>query len=321
MKVFALLILLSGSAFSFAEQQSLSGQGWYQRMVDEAPKVNYKGVFVHQAGDQSQSVEIVHGEHEGQIHERMLHLDGPAREVIRQGQELICVYPNGKVEKLNAHSASPFNRSNLGAVEQLEKGYEFALQESHRVAGREAVLLQLIPRDKFRHGYRLWLDKQSAVSLRTELVDASGHILERFQFGSFQLLPEFDDSAFAVSIKKLPVEDESAAPAIDKPVAETNISVAWKLNWLPNGFMLSQTGSDNRISNQQRRMYSDGVVMFSVFVDDEHTTMPDGNQRIGATSVSVYHKQWLGQVRRITVVGELPQEATQRIAHSVELMQ
>jgi sigma-E factor negative regulatory protein RseB len=321
MKVFALLILLSGSAFSFAEQQSLSGQGWYQRMVDEAPKVNYKGVFVHQAGDQSQSVEIVHGEHEGQIHERMLHLDGPAREVIRQGEELICVYPNGKVEKLNAHSASPFNRSNLGAVEQLEQGYEFALQESHRVAGREAVLLQLIPRDKFRHGYRLWLDKQSAVPLRTELVDVSGHILERFQFGSFQLLPEFDDSAFAVSIKKLPVEDDSVKPTTDKPVAETNTSVAWKLNWLPSGFMLSQTGSDDSISNQHRRMYSDGVVMFSVFVDDEHTTMPDGNQRIGATSVSVHHKQWLGQVRRITVVGELPQEATQRIAHSVELMQ
>lgn len=320
MRVFALLILLTGSAFSFAEQQSLSGQGWYQRMVDEAPKVNYKGVFIHQAGDQSQSVEIVHGEHDGQIHERMLHLDGPAREVIRQGEELICVYPNGKVEKLNARQASPFNRSNLGAVEQLEQGYEFALQESHRVAGREAVLLQLIPRDKFRHGYRLWLDAQSAVPLRTELVDVSGRILERFQFSHFQLLPGFDDTAFAASIKKMP-EQEPVAAEPEKASEEHNTAVAWKLNWLPSGFMLTQGSSEDSISNQHRRMYSDGVVMFSVFVDDEHTTMPDGNQRIGATSVSVHHKQWLGQVRRITVVGELPQEATQRLAHSVELMQ
>ncbi|MCP5350158.1 MAG: MucB/RseB C-terminal domain-containing protein [Oceanospirillaceae bacterium] len=318
MRKIALLILLSCSAASFAEQQSLTGQGWYQRMVDDAPKANYKGVFIHQAGDQSQSVEIVHGEQDGKIYERMLHLDGPAREVIRQGDDMISVAPNGKAEKLSAHQAGPFGRSNLGEVEQIEKGYDFSLQESHRVAGRDAVLLQLIPRDHFRNGYRLWLDKQTAVPLRTELVDAAGRVLERFQFGQFQPLAEFDENAFVASIRKTDMAENIQESA---KTSDADKTVTWQLNWLPKGFMQIQGGNNEQPGDPHRRMYSDGVVMFSVFVDDEHTGMPDGNQRIGATSVSVHHKLWLGQARRITVVGELPQEATQRIAHSVELMQ
>lgn len=318
MRKIALLILLSCSAASFAEQQSLTGQGWYQRMVDDAPKANYKGVFIHQAGDQSQSVEIVHGEQDGKIYERMLHLDGPAREVIRQGDDMISVAANGKVEKLSTHQGGPFSRSNLGEVAQIEKGYDFSQQESHRVAGRDAVLLQLIPRDRFRNGYRLWLDKQTAVPLRTELVDRAGRVLERFQFGQFQPLAEFDNTLFTAAGRKTEITDNN----IQNPgkVADSQ-ALTWQLNWLPKGFMQIQASSKESPHDQHRRMYSDGVVMFSVFVDDEHTGMPDGNQRIGATSVSVHHKLWLGQARRITVVGELPQEATQRIAHSVELMQ
>lgn len=319
MRKIALLILLGCSAASFAEQQSLTGQGWYQRMVDDAPKANYKGVFIHQAGDQSQSVEIVHGEQDGKIYERMLHLDGPVREVIRQGDDMLSVASNGKVEKISSRQGGPFGRSTLGAVEQIEKGYDFSLQESHRVAGRDAVLLQLIPRDHFRNGYRLWLDKQTAVPLRTELVDAPGRVLERFQFSQFQPLAEFDENAFVASIRKTDSADNTASDAAKTTAQEGG--VAWQLNWLPQGFVQIQSGGRERPDDAHRRMYSDGVVMFSVFVDNEHTSMPDGNQRIGATSVSVHHKQWLGQARRITVVGELPQEATQRIAHSVELMQ
>ena len=296
--------------------QSLTAQGWYERMLEMAPKAMYQGIFTHQAGNKMQSVEIVHGEKDGQIWERMLHLDGPSREIIRRGEDLYCIHPDASVEQLQKQDNSLFGSKAPGGVQQLSKGYEFTVVGKQRVAGRLVVGIQLSPKDATRHFYQLWLDADTTVPLKTELIARTGQVLERYQFNYFKNHSEFDESLFAprTSGAKLDLAESS------KVLKTTPQDVLeWRLNWVPSGF-IDQVAKGHAPKMSARRIYSDGIVMFSVYVESVEEVQDEGVAQAGPTVLTVQHKQWQGKTHRITVVGEIPAEAAQRIAQSVELL-
>ncbi len=320
--------------------QSLTAEGWYERMLQEAPKAQYQGIFTHQSGGQSQSVEIVHGMKEGQVWERLLHLDGPAREVIRKGEQLFCIYPDARVEKIEQPTNGPFAAESMVSTQQLQQGYEFVLHGAKRIAGRPAVLVQLKPKDELRHHYLVWLDHQTSVALKSELVNQRGQVLERYQFNYFAPYDQWNEQMFsprtqgielafqntAAAAERAPANTDtntgSASTAKSEQHAETELTVQnWKLNWLPTGFLQKEnTQTAMQRAHDGRRMYSDGIVMFSVYVEPAHEDKQDGLAQVGATVLAVQHKQWQGVEHRITVVGEIPQQTAKRIAQSVELM-
>jgi sigma-E factor negative regulatory protein RseB len=157
------LCIVSVSWFASAESEvkqnaSPTAQSFYEDMLKRAPNAMYEGIFIHQAGNQTQSVEIVHGTHEGVIWERLLHLDGLTREVIRRGEALYCIHPNQTVEQVQQQGSSPFAKTELGSIRQLAKAYEFRNLGKQRVAGRMVEGVQLAPKDASRHFYQLWLD-------------------------------------------------------------------------------------------------------------------------------------------------------------------
>ena len=93
----------------------------------------------------------------------------------------------------------------------------------------------------------------------------------------------------------------------------------WRLNWLPMGFVdESIKGHAPKLS--ARRIFSDGIVMFSIYVETVDKVQDEGTAQSGPTVLAVQHKQWHGNTHRITVVGEIPPETAVRIAQSVELL-
>ena len=50
---------------------------------------------------------------------------------------------------------------------ELEPHYELTLRASARVANRAARVLEIKPRDEFRYGYMLWLDRETAMPLQS----------------------------------------------------------------------------------------------------------------------------------------------------------
>ena len=309
-------LLFSQSALS---SQSLNAVGWYERMLAEAPKAQYQGIFTHQSGGQSQSVEIVHGMKDGQVWERLLHLDGPAREVIRKGEQLFCIHPDARVEKIDQPTNGPFAAESLASTQQLSQGYEFNLKGLQRIAGRPVMLLQLNAKDNLRHNYQVWLDSQTSVPLKSELINQRGMVLERYQFNYFAPYEQWNDKHFTPRTKGIELEIKEPVQTVS--AQEKSQLETWKLNWMPNGFMQKdQKASGEGAAKAGRRMYSDGIVMFSVFVEPAQDEMKDGLAQVGATVLAVQHKQWQGQSHRITVVGEIPQQTAKRIAQSVELM-
>jgi sigma-E factor negative regulatory protein RseB len=305
---------LSNQALT-SEQQSLTAQGFYEQMLEMSPKAMYQGIFSHQAGNQVQNIEIVHGINNGDIWERMMHLDGPVREIIRRGEELFCIHPDASVEQLQKQGNAPFGNKSMGSIKQLNLAYNFKLLGGQRVAGRPVVGIQLTPKDATRHFYQVWLDKQTTVPLRTELIARNGQVLERYLFSYFKSDAQFDDRLFQPRNKGVELNMAESTEVLKASTADI---LEWRLNWMPIGFQ-DQTASGHAPKLSARRIYSDGVVMFSVYVEGVEKVQDEGTAQAGPTALAVQHKQWHGKTHRITVVGEIPAATAQRIAESVEL--
>ena len=326
-RIFAAATFLLGFAFSavtLAEEQadkevgrqSLNAEGWYERMLEKSPAALYQGIFVHQAGNQTQSVEIIHGMKDGQIWERLLHLDGPVREVIRQGDALYCVHPDASVEQVQQQGSSPFGNKPQGDLRQLTRAYEFRLLGKQRIAGRLVVGVQLVPRDQIRHAYQLWIDVETSVPLRTELITLKGQMLERYQFSYFKVMKDFNEANFAPKSKGAKLELAKSGEVLQATQADI---LEWRLNWMPGGFE-DQAAKGHAPKLSARRIYSDGIVMFSVYVESVEQVQDEGTAQAGPTVLAVQHKQWQGKTHRITVVGEIPAATATKIAQSVELL-
>ena len=96
-----------------------------------------------------------------------------------------------------------------------------------RVAGRSAVALAVVPRDQHRYGFELHLDRETALPLKSLMLNEKGQLLERFQYAQFSTGP---------------IDAQQLKPSADcKPVSvskrEANPSSVWRSDWLPAGFV------------------------------------------------------------------------------------
>jgi sigma-E factor negative regulatory protein RseB len=309
----ATLVCLSAA---FAAERT--PQEWLDRMNHAFIDTDYDGIFSYYSGNDLSTMRVVHTTRDGVQRERLIHLNGAPREIIRTGDEVEFVLQPGDeiLELENSIPSGPFAQAFATATTGGD-WYTMALHGHDRVADRDATRLDVLPRDHNRYGFHLWLDDATGLLLRSELVDRAGHKLEIFQFATLKignvtdddLKPDHEKGAL---ISHLPLD----APAPASPAE-------WRAGWVPNGFTMASSDIRRRPSSTQSvntLMYTDGLTMFSVFVE----AMPETGAanvvtRSGAT-VAVSHVVTGGPDHGhhlVTVVGEIPTATAQRIAQSV----
>ena len=108
-------LLLAGTAGAADEQ----ARALLQRMDQAVEALNYEGTFVHIVDGQVETMHVVHRVEDGKVTERLVTLDGPSREIIRDDQEVTCIFADQKsvmVERRKGDSplraALPRYRSN-----------------------------------------------------------------------------------------------------------------------------------------------------------------------------------------------------------------
>lgn len=318
----ALIALLGLLALPAAAAES-EPRAWLAEMNDAFNSVSYDGVFSFFSGSELASLRIVHMVIDGVQHERLIHQNGAPREIVRVGEEVVCILmPGDDLLSLEANlPAGPFARSFVRRYDSISDYYGLKFFGEDRIADREAVRLAVMPRDDNRFGYRLWLDKETRLLLKSELVDADGNALEIFQFSSIVIGDEVDPMALKASgereqakVSNFTLDSQPSVPVVEES--------RWQAGWLPEGFTLSsahtrRTMGEDKLINTM--MFSDGLAAFSVFIED----MPpagaaDMVSRNGAT-VAVTHLTEGPQAdpHLITLVGELPTGTAERIAQSI----
>ncbi len=154
---------------------------WLRRMSEAVELLNYEGTLVHMHGEEADVLQVVHRVENGRVSERLTALGGAGREIIRNDDEVTCIFPDQQsvlVEqrKDRDSSQSPL-RGSLPSAERISSAhYHVAFLRSSRVAGRNAQIIAIRPKDSYRYGYRLWIDRATAMPLKSQLRDDQGNV-------------------------------------------------------------------------------------------------------------------------------------------------
>lgn len=277
-----------------------------RKMATIPSGLNYQGSFTYQHKDNPalQSFRIIHWVENGVEHERLQHLNGPEREVLRSGKTIGC---ESLGDQLLQGKISQFG-ANLARLDQL---YKFEIRGPERVAGREATALLALPLDQFRYSSLLTIDNETGLVLKSWLVDESARPLERYQFIDLDLTPDL--AGLSEPGTRL---HRAATPQVaDCNPHKVKPLERWKPTWIPPGFVF--VGQRQVREQIDMLMYTDGLTTFSIFVEQASGTVPEGVAQRGATLAVMDSLRHANKSYRITVVGEIPVISAQKIAQNI----
>jgi len=295
---------------------SVEAVEWLQRLSPAMNTTSYRGVFVYGRNQQVHSMQVAHRYNGSMVEERLVIQDGGSGEIVRRGTEVICVLPAQDTVTLDAiipsgSLADSFNDQPLPAP----RWYQAQMLGEGRVAGYAVVKIALNAHDPYRYSYRLWLEKDTGLLVKSQTRNADDQILEHFQFTSLDITDDIVDSELQISTTdKSKTHTMSLEPSNSVTELVTRLQ-GWSLGWLPAGF---EPAATPRSDKRQVIAFSDGFAAFSVFVEDAVSLdMPTGASRIGATTVYLRPVQSDGRQVLISVVGEVPPITARKVAESV----
>jgi len=285
-------------------------------MSKASKELNYDGIFVYQRGNQMESMRLIHKADTDGEHERMVSLTGLAREVIRDGKSVTCIFPENRSVMVKRNQPKKLLAAQLPQpIEKIADFYGFAVSGKDRIADRSTWVVNIVPKDDYRYGYQLWIDEETKLLLKSELKDNSGRPIEQILFTHLDVVDNISPDLLKSSISG-PGYTWYSGSAEDTPVNINN--TGWAVMSMPGGF----SQSDHEIQALaegsmpvEHMVYSDGLAMVSVFIEklDKESDEIRGVSRMGG--VNTYATYTNGY--QVTAVGEVPLKTVQSMATSV----
>lgn len=327
------LSLAGGTASSPAE---LLGQ-----MARALSELEYEGTLVYLNGHELSTLRIAHRISDGQAHESLLALSGPVRAVARSRQTVTCVLPDARTISVPRHSSTAATL-HAGAidVERLQPHYLIHGLGRSRVAGRDTRVVGIIPRDDLRYGYRFFVDEETGLPLKTDLMDSSATPIEQVMFTEIEFLDTPQDEAAVsasaeanvkgadMALARMQTAPAQAALVSSDPTPFESVPISaaidaspWQFSDLPPGYRVVATdpvaaSGPNAVDADAARqwfMVTDGLAVVSIYIEPDRGQGLAGHQRVGA--VNAAGRSLDGH--QITAVGEVPVQTVQAIAAAV----
>lgn len=302
-----------------------------QRMSEADQKQNYQGIFILRKSDNLSTLRVTHGNDEKGVWESLEALNGEPRKVIRRNNKVVSVFP--KLElitiRLNAENQS-LHQQLPENIDQLELFYSIKQLPDDRIADHLALVVDLIPNDKLRYGYRYWVDKNTGMLLRCDLIAEDNTVVEQMMFTSLNYLAQTPVQSF--DLKQFQHYKQQQLDGAKTDVKQS-APLQWVINILPKGFVLTQsTMRHSRLSSAQSSVaqatadkngkqpdllhlvYSDGLASVSVFIE---RNQGPGKHLYGASTMGAVNA-FGNSVDDyfVTVVGEVPVKTVQAMAQS-----
>jgi sigma-E factor negative regulatory protein RseB len=302
--------LPAGAAGSAEPQDAASLLG---RAAAAARTLNYTGTLVYQHAGRVETSRIVHWNDAGAEYEKLVNLEGPAREVIRSANEARCYYPEAKVVRIEPRTfRNAFPSLSAQQQKALTDYYELRRAEPDRVAGLEVQAWIFEPRDGLRYGQKLWFERATGLLLKARIQNERNEPVEQFTFTDIVVGARVDRDMVRPSWPPAPPLWQIQTGPGETEAAETG----WVVRGAPPGF--SRVAEGYRTARGKRApvahiVYSDGLVAVSVFVEPAASVHPAGLLQQGG--VNVFIRDVDGYM--VTALGEAPAATIRQIANSV----
>jgi sigma-E factor negative regulatory protein RseB len=285
--------------------------------------MSYAGTFVYQQGNQIRTSKITHG-FDGDVEvEKLEILDGKPREYLRRNGEVACYLPESKVIQIEKN----FTQEEFPALlndnaKFLPESYTIKKMQMSRVAGAECQVLNFQPKDVYRFGFRLCVEKNSGLLLGAQTLNPRNEVIEQMAFTQISL-GEID------KVRLKPSFQNTALWKTENLTVQANVKSGWFVKSLPSGFKKTLETkrlipmSENAIGNDAslpkshqviQMMFSDGLSTISVFVEPNLGSRTEGSLQQGAMTIS---GKRLGD-NWVTVVGEVPGAAIKQVINSIQ---
>lgn len=299
---------------------------WLLRMHNAATQRNYQGTLVVSADGGMSSSRIAHYCEGKDSFESVEMLDGQPRRVLRHNEQLLTLWPAAKTARLEQREAiQPFPSLLSGSEEQLFERYELVSEGPGRVAGFDAAVFVLRPRDAARFAQRLWAEPASGLLLRADVMAVDGRVLESSAFTNLSIGGKTKpvaantvqgalkhlDGWRVLRPASLPTSLESEGWQLKVPVAGFRQSSCVKRQ-------LEAAADDNRQASAEvlHVIFTDGLTHVSLFIEPFRA---DRHRSAGAVSGATHTWMQAHGAHWITVVGDVPAATLKQFAAALEV--
>ncbi len=299
----------------------VDGQHWLQRIQQAAATSSYQGTLMHSVAGTVSSSRIVHYCDGNQRYERLEVLDGRARLQYRHNDQVLTLWPAAKVAMAEQRDGTAdFPSLPAAASSRALDNYQLRHVGRERVAGLEADVLMLKPRDKLRYAQRLWTDVDTGLLLRNDLLGPAGEVLESASFIEVQVGARSQPEPILRAMKQL-----DGYRVLRPQVEHTRLEdEGWVLGKPVPGFQLVNCSRKPLVSMADgeapvqvlQTVFSDGLTHVSVFIEpyDAQRHKQAMGTSLGASHTLMSRRgDWW-----ITVVGEVPMATVQRFEAMLE---
>ena len=292
---------------------------WLTRMHEASRQRAYTGTLVVSSASTMSASRIWHVCDGTQQMERVETLTGAPRSTIRHNNDVITFVPDHKVAWVD-------KRESLGVFPELLRAPSNNLPEfysvreggTERVAGYLADMVDILPRDSLRFGYRIWSEKKTGLVVKLQTLGEQGAVLEQVAFSELQL-----DAPVRMDKLKRLMNDTKGYDVHRQVLRKTTAEAeGWRLKETVPGFLAMSCHTRETESAQSQGtapmqwVFSDGLASVSLFVEpfDAQRHVAERSAVTGATHsltrrVGAY---WL------TALGEVPPATLRRFAMALE---
>ena len=311
-KGFFVALLLSIGIVS-AREPELNAQQILVKMNHAMEVLNYQGTVAFLKNGKLEPMKYVHAAAKGVQQERLLSLNSPLREIVRDAGKVSCLF---KESQQSIVDHRPFERSFLVDVpdnlDEMAAIYQFEVVGEENVAMLPSYVVAIKPKDDARYSRKIWIEKKQYLPLKIVLYDNSGVPLEQVVFTEI----EVKDALPFVDVKFL--DSAYAAQHIHQLQPQSSDQAAFIVTELPKGFrevFFTRKPMHNAEQPVDHLLLSDGFTSVSIYMENKNPAMQSGLQSIGA--VNSYSRTLNNY--QLTVMGEVPAETVKFIAEGIKL--
>jgi sigma-E factor negative regulatory protein RseB len=292
---------------------------WLERMHQASAQRNYVGTLVVSSNTGAMSsARIWHACRGDQQVERVDSLTGAPRSTFRRNEEVVTFLPEARVARTE-------KREMPALLPNLFKPSETSIPEFYaarrvgadRVAGFETDVVQLVPKDSLRFGYRIWSEKKTGLVVKLQTLDLDGNVLEQAAFSELQM----DAPVRIDKLNQMMAATDGWRVEKTEAVKTSAAIEGWHLKSEVAGFRpvscyKRPAAAAPLPEGSMQWIFSDGLASVSLFVEtyDRQRHAHEGLFSSGATQTLTRRIQdwWL------TAVGEVPPQTLKAFAQNLE---
>jgi sigma-E factor negative regulatory protein RseB len=298
---------------------------WLARVQQAARSGNYEGTLVYSAGGQLTSSQVRHYRVGEQTYELLESMDGRQHRIVRHNDLVQTVWPGSRVAVVERRETLPAWGTTPQSVDPLAlESYELRLEGASRVAGREAQVVRMQPRDMLRYAQRLWADVTTGLMLRADVLAPAAD-------GRPDLKAALESHAFSeieLGVKPRPERvtqwlNRLEGYQVSRPQQQRTTLEAegWAVARPVKGFTLAGClkrgmATAGEAAPVMQAVFTDGLTHVSVFVEpfqpERHRQELHAQRGATATLTARRDVHW------VTVVGDVPVPTLRLFADALE---